>query len=334
MLRRRPLAAAGIVGVCLLLAGCGSRQSTLDAQGGPERAISHLFWVLLAGCTVGFAVVVFLLYLGWLRRNRTQLPFGGGDTIGTSLVVGLGVVLPLILLPAAFAYSDFFVLPKTEAPQPSSTRLTVEVTGHQWFWTVSYPGTRAVTANEIHIPTRTRVDVVVHTSDVIHSFWVPQLNRKIDTIPGRSNRVLLIADRPGRYRGSCTEYCGVQHAHMSLYVIAQPQAQFRAWLANMAKPAAPPAGAQARRGEKVFLENACAGCHQIRGTAAHGTIGPDLTHLATRQTLAAVTIPNRPGYLGGWILDPQHVKPGNKMPALNLSGPDFRALLAYLDGLR
>lgn len=333
MLRRRsPLAAAGIA-ACLLLAGCGSRQSTLDGQGPPERAISHLFWVLLAGCTVGFAVVVFLLYLGWHRRNRTQLPFGGGDTIGTSLVVGLGVVLPLILLPAAFAYSDFFVLPKTAAPEPSSTRLTVEVTGHQWFWTVRYPGTRAVTANEIHIPTRTRVDVVVHTSDVIHSFWVPQLNRKIDTIPGRSNRVLLVADKPGRYRGSCTEYCGLQHAHMSLYVIAQPQKQFRAWLANMAKPAPAPQSAQARRGERVFLGNACAGCHQIRGTAARGTIGPDLTHLATRQTLAALTIPNRPGYLAGWILDPQHAKPGNKMPALTLSGPDFRALLAYLDGL-
>jgi cytochrome c oxidase subunit 2 len=317
----------------VLLAGCGSAQNTLKPEAAPERAISKLFWLTMAGCWVGFSVIVFLLFLGWWRRKKPQLPFGGDDWVGTGLVVGLGVVVPLLVLPLLFVYSDVFVARQTEAPAVASTSMTIEVTGHQWWWEARYRGTDAVTANEIHIPTHTRVNVVVHTADVIHSFWVPQLNRKIDTIPGRSNRVLLEADKPGTYRGQCTEYCGLQHAHMALYVIAQPLPQFRAWLANMAKPARTPTTAAQRRGRRVFLQNACSGCHQIRGTSAHGTVGPDLTHLQTRQTLAAVTIPNRIGYLGGWILDPQHIKPGNKMPGLNLSGPDFRDLLAYLESL-
>lgn len=333
-MRRRVGVAAGAIAIAVLLAGCGSVQNTLRPEGGPERAISKLFWVIMAGCWVGFAVIVFLLLLGWWRRNSTKLPFGGNDWVGTGLVVGLGVVVPLLILPLVFVYSDVFVMRQTEAPALASTALTIEITGHQWWWEARYPGTSAVTANEIHIPVHTRVNVVVHTTDVIHSFWVPQLNRKIDTIPGRSNRILLEADRPGVYRGQCTEYCGLQHAHMALLVFAQPPAQFRAWLANMARPARTPTTAAQRRGLQVFLSNACSGCHQIRGTSAHGTVGPDLTHLQTRTTLAAVTIPNRIGYLGGWILDPQHVKPGNKMPGLNLSGPDFRDLLAYLESLR
>lgn len=325
--------AAGATALVVLLAGCGSSQNVLAPASPQEHAISRLFWLIMGGCSVGFGVIVFLLFLGWWRRKKPQLPFGGNDWIGTGLVVGLGVVVPLLVLPAVFVYSDVVVLKKTEAPVVSSTALTVQVTGHQWWWEARYLGTSAVTANEIHIPVNTRVNLVVHSDDVIHSFWIPQLNRKIDTIPGRSNRIVLDAQRPGVYRGQCAEYCGVQHAHMAVYVIAQTKAKFRAWLANMARPAPKPQTAQQRKGLQVFLSNACAGCHQIRGTSADGTIGPDLTHLQTRRTLAALTIPNRKGYLGGWILDPQHVKPGNKMPGLNLGGPDFQALLAYLESL-
>ena len=333
-MRRRWAAFVPVTALVLLLAGCGSAQNTLDPKGSPERAIAKLFWIIMAGCWVGFVVIVGLLFLGWWRRNATKLPFGGSDWPGTGLVVGLGVVVPLLVLPLVFVYSDVFVMRTTDAPRVSSTAMTIEVIGHQWWWEVRYPGTKAVTANEIHIPTRTRVNVVVGTADVIHSFWVPQLNRKIDTIPGRDNRVLLEADNPGRYRGQCTEYCGLQHAHMALAVVAQRPAAFRRWLAHMAAPAPGPTTAAERHGRRVFLENACSGCHQIRGTGAQGTIGPDLTHLQDRETLAALTIPNRKAYLGGWVLDPQHVKPGNKMPGLNLAGPDFRDLLDYLESLK
>jgi cytochrome c oxidase subunit 2 len=289
---------------------------------------------MLGAAWFGFGVVVFLLFLGWLRRNRPGLPGGGGDATATALVVVLGVAVPLIALSALFVWSDIFVIRSVAAPKVSSTKLTVEVVGHQWWWEVRYPKSGAVTANEIHIPTHTRVNVVGTTADVIHSFWVPELNRKVDLIPGQRNRVLLETDHAGIYRGQCAEFCGLQHAHMAMYVIAEPRDRFEAWLANMAKPARTPATAQERRGLQVFLREPCSGCHQLRGTSAHGDVGPDLTHLQTRTTLAALTIPNRKGYLGGWILDPQHIKPGNKMPGLKLSGPDFQALLAYLETLR
>src|SRR5436190_14909164 len=213
--------------------------------------------------------------------------------------------------------------------------MTVRVVGHQWFWEVRYPGTKAVTANEIHIPARTRVNVVGKTADVIHSFWVPELNRKIDLVPGATTRVLLEADEPGVYRGECAEYCGLQHAHMAMYVIADPPDRFRAWLAGQARPARRPRPGVAGQGARLFTSaDACSGCHTIRGTNAQGDVGPDLTHVASRLTLAAATLPNRPDDLLRWISEPQHVKPGARMPDLSFSDAQFRDIAAYLRGLR
>jgi cytochrome c oxidase subunit 2 len=210
----------------------------------------------------------------------------------------------------------------------------VDVIGKQWFWEFRYPGAGAVTANELHVPVHTRVNVVGTTADVIHSFWVPELNRKIDLIPGRRNRVTLDADRTGVFRGQCAEFCGLQHAHMAVLVFVQSRRDFESWLANLAKPAREPAGAKARRGRELFLSESCSGCHQVQGTSARGRIGPDLTHVATRTMLASGTIPNTPASLADWIRDPQHFKPGNKMPALELSENDIGALVAYLEGLK
>jgi cytochrome c oxidase subunit 2 len=233
-----------------------------------------------------------------------------------------------------FAVANLVVVKDTDAPKAATTAMTIDVTGHQWFWEVRYPGTAAVTANEVHIPTRTRVNLVGRTADVIHSIWIPRLNRKIDTIPGRSNRLLLYADKPGRYRGQCGEFCGLQHAHMALYVFAEPPAQFRAWLRNMARPRREPSTPEQRAGERVFLSSQCASCHTIRGTAARGGIGPDLTHLETRTTLAALALTNSRPDLDAWIRNPQHFKPGNKMPALDLTATERRQLLDYLVSLR
>ncbi len=163
---------------------------------------------------------------------------------------------------------------------------------------------------------------------------MPELNRKIDMIPGQANRIELYAERPGVYRGQCAEFCGLQHAHMAFRVDVEPKADFERWLAAEEQPAQPATGAEAERGEAAFMENACAGCHTIAGTPAQGTIGPDLTHLASRQTLAALTIENNRLELGRWIRDPQSIKPGAKMPGLALSEPTFRAIAAYLAGLR
>jgi cytochrome c oxidase subunit II len=333
--RRPPTVAAFPLALAIaMLAGCGGNQDTLKAHSGAEHSIAQLWWVMLGGACVGFAVVMALLFLGWWRRKQPQLPAGHGERTATALIVCLGVVVPIVALTSLFVWADVFVLRSTAAPSRGSTAMTIDVVGHDWWWEVRYAGTTAVTANEIHIPTGTRVEVVGSTADVIHSFWVPELNRKIDLIPGRKNRLLLEADDPGTYRGQCSEFCGLQHAHMSVVVIAQEPAAFRRWLANMARPAGERSGGvAAREGRTVFLDKACADCHTIRGTAAHGDVGPDLTHLATRETLAAATIPNRPGYLRGWIDDPQAVKPGAIMPAVPLTTRELDQLTAYLETL-
>jgi cytochrome c oxidase subunit 2 len=331
-IRTRLLASSALVAVTV--SGCGD-QSVVDPQSEPARQIATLWWWMLAIAGTVLGGALFLLFLAWLRRSKPGIPLlGKREGLATALVVIFGILIPLGTNIAVFVVANFVVARASDAPNPKSTAMTIEVIGHQWFWEVRYPGTTAVTANEIHIPAGTRVNVVAKTSDVIHSFWVPQLNRKIDMIPGHTNRVLLEADRPGRYRGQCAEFCGLQHSHMAMYVYADPPDRFRSWLDAMAADRAEPATAQERRGERVFLDNACASCHTIRGTAATGDIGPDLTHLQSRSTLAALTIPNTKGYLGGWVLDPQHVKPGNRMPGLRLENRDFNDLLAYLESLK
>jgi cytochrome c oxidase subunit 2 len=312
------------VGAVLLLGGCGGNQDTVSPAAHAERSITNLFWVMFGVACVGFGVIVLLLFLGWARRTKPTLPFGGGERAATTVVLGLGIALPVALLVALFIWSDIFVLNSTAAPAKGSSAMTIRVIGHQWWWEARYDGSRAVTANEIHIPVRTHVDVVLTTGDVIHSFWIPELNRKVDMIPGLHNQLLLDADRPGVYRGQCSEFCGLQHAHMSVEVVAQPKAQFEAWLTRNAGPA--------RTTSPVFQQN-CASCHTIRGTAARGSVGPDLTHFGSRTTLAALTLPNTPRHLDEWLADPQHVKPGNLMPDLDLTTRERGALVRYLESL-
>jgi cytochrome c oxidase subunit 2 len=314
----------------LLIAG----QNVLQPHSPAEHSITVLGWVMFVVASVGLLLVAGLLVLGWTRRRTAALPFGGDERAATRLVIGLGIGLPIVLLTALFVWSDIFVIRSTAAPRPGSTALTVQVIGHQWFWEIRYPGSDAVTADELHIPLRTRVNVVGTTADVIHSIWVPELNRKTDVVPGRTNRMLLYADRPGTYPGQCGEFCGLQHAHMELRVIAQPRDRFEQWLRRESAPARPSTGASSELGEATFASEGCDDCHQIRGTPAKGQVGPDLTHLASRTTLAGGTIPNDRTSLTDWLRDPQKVKPGNKMPDLGLSSAAIAALVAYLEALK
>jgi cytochrome c oxidase subunit 2 len=282
-----------------------------------------------------FLGTVALLIIGWLRRGTPGLPFfGQSENANIGLVIAFGMVIPAAILIPLFIVSDLYVLGKTDVPQADRSALKLTVVGHQWWWEARYPASGVVTANEIHIPARTSVDVVARTADVIHSFWVPELNRKIDMIPGQNNRLELFAERPGTYRGQCAEFCGLQHAHMAFRVIAEPKASFDHWLEGQERPAAEPTSKLAEEGKELFDENACAGCHTIAGTPAEGTIGPNLTHLASRETVAALTIENTPHELGRWVRNPQSIKPGAKMPGLGLSGADFHAIVTYLEGLR
>jgi len=315
-----------LVGGAVVLAGCGEEQSTLLPESDATHSIDTMWWVLLIGSTIVVAVVTLLVLATLLRRRGSldEVERGGG---GTTFALVSGAVIPAVVLVALFVY----VLSSLDATAQPNGRsdLNVEVIGKQWWWEVRYLDQDIVTANEIHIPVGVPVRVVARTADVIHSFWVPRLNRKIDMIPGRRNAILLRADRAGAYRGQCAEFCGLQHANMAFYVIAEPAQRWQRWAARERRPAA------ARgRGERVFARAGCSGCHTIRGTAADGRVGPDLTHVASRRTLAAATIANDRRRLAEFIRDPQHVKPGNKMPALGLRGRRLDALVDYLESLR
>ena len=308
----------------LVLAGCGSKQDALQPESPQSHSIATIWWIMLAGSGVGLAVIVGLLVAAWFRRAAP-----GRDRPGTIVVIALGIVTPILVLVALFAYSDIFLIKGTSPPSASAATaagdMTVRVIGHQFWWEVRYPGTNAVTANEIHIPVRTPVIVEVHSPDVIHSFWVPQLNRKIDVFPDQVNRVELYADKVGRYRGQCAEYCGLQHAHMSFYVFADPPATFRRWLAAQAR--------SATRTSALFQRD-CSSCHAIRGTKADARVGPDLTHVGSRTSLAALTIPNNPDRMREWLAHTQHVKPGALMPQVSLTSAQVNQLTAYLEGLK
>ncbi len=306
----------------------------LDPQGPVADEIAGLWWVMLViGVIVYLAVMAALLYAVFRRRDgRTRSP-GGEASLnpGPWIIVG-GVVMPSIVLGVIFALTLSAM--RSMTPAPSGEPVVVDVVGHQWWWEIHYEGHDFATANEIHIPIGEAVELRLTSADVIHSFWVPGLGGKIDALPDYPNTLVLQADEPGEYRGQCAEFCGLQHAKMGMIVVAQPRGDFEAWLAGQAGPSAGPGDPLTQRGQEVFLEAGCPQCHTVRGTRASGDTGPDLTHIASRQTLAAATIPNTPEHLGNWISDPQSVKEGTQMETPQLSDDDLDALTAYLMSLR
>ncbi|MGH3009895.1 MAG: cytochrome c oxidase subunit II, partial [Gaiellaceae bacterium] len=218
--------------------GCGGAQNALAPHSHAAADIANLFWWMMGISFGGLALVSGLLVLAWVRRGKRGFSAADeddphpGERVAWWVVVGMGVVFPLAIVTALFIVSDGLIINVTQAPAAAKTDLTVEAIGHQWYWAFRYRGTKAVTADEMHMPVDTPVNLVATTADVIHSFWVPELNRKIDTIPGRRNRIELYANRVGVYRGQCAEYCGLQHAHMSMLVFVQSKAAFRKWLRN------------------------------------------------------------------------------------------------------
>ena len=212
--------------------------------------------------------------------------------------------------------------------------LTVDVIGNQWWWEIRYPGTDVVTANEIRIPAGRPVKLRLRSADVIHSFWVPELAGKLDLLPERTNTMVIEADAPGRYQGQCAEFCGLQHANMGIEIVAEDPADFDAWLREQSQPAAAPSSATAREGRKLFASSGCASCHTVRGSAATGDTGPDLTHLASRRRIAAGALPLTTSGLTEWIRNPHDVKQGASMPAPDLTDDEIAAIVASLEGLR
>jgi cytochrome c oxidase subunit II len=316
----------------LAAGACGGEPpSTLDPRGPAAARIANLWWVMLLISLVVFAIVVGFLVAAVVRTRRAEEEPPRRVPWGEPFVVLSGVVVPALVLTAVFLLSlrDMAAL----SEPASSTTMTIDVTGHDWWWEIEYREPPAVTANEIHIPVGEPVELRLTTDDVLHSFWVPQLQAKTDMITGTVNQMWIEADEPGRYRGQCAEFCGLQHAQMAFFVVAQPRPQFDAWLDNQAEEAAPPSEAGAAAGEAVFLNETCAGCHAIRGTAAVARLGPDLTHLSSRETIAAGALDNDRDDLALWITDPQEVKPGASMPPTELSAQEREDLLDYLEQL-
>ena len=300
---------------------------------GPEGArVENLWWLFFWVCTAVYVIVIALLVAGVLRRRRELTPEGRKRRT-TAVIVG-AVVSAVILF--VFLFAD--VSTGRAVLNLPADALHVEVTGHQWWWEVKYPAEPpsdiVTTANELHVPVGRPVVVVLQSDDVIHSFWIPNLNGKRDAIPGRRTELRFQAARPGIVRGECAEFCGYQHAHMAFLVVAESPAEFDAYLAAQRRPAAEPTTPEQHRGRQVFLSAPCVLCHSITGTPAFGRTAPDLTHVASRLTLAAGTLPNAEGPLGGWIVDPQRIKPGNHMPPNLLPPADLMALLSYLENLK
>ena len=303
-------------------------QSALSPAGPAARDIASLTTLLTIG-----ASLILLLVMGLLLYGARREP----APVSTGLwVVGGGLAFPVIVLFALFLYGARVTNTVMAPPPPGALRIEVE--GRQWWWEVRYPGaagTPVVAANELHVPIGTAVEVIVTSPDVIHSFWVPSLGGKMDMTPGQPARLALRAERPGVYRGQCAEYCGIQHAQMALLVIAEPPEAFEAWVRAEAAPAQAPAEGDPARGLAVFMAQGCAGCHTIRGTAARGDLGPDLTHLAGRRTLAAGSLPNDAGAIRAWLAAGSALKPGNRMPSYaHLDAASLDALTAYLAALR
>jgi len=284
-----------------------------------------LFWI----SAVVFAVVVGLIAFAMRRARRDVTPDieQGDPRWGDRFIAIAGVLLPVLILLGSFIYSLGQM--NALATGDEEAALEIEVIGHNWWWEVRYPN-GAVTANEIVIPAGERILLKLSADDVLHSFWVPRLQAKMDNIPGRVNEMWIESYEPGRFRGQCAEFCGLQHARMAFFVEALAPDDFVAWYDNEAAAAATTAD---DRGLDVFLSSTCLGCHAVRGTEADAEAGPDLTHLAARETLFAGTLENTRENLERVILDPQSIKPGVGMPPTELSDDELEALLDYLESL-
>lgn len=310
----------------------------LDPKGPEAGAVAWLIWSFTGLCAVIFVLVVAALFVALTRRHRERPEPAEADprlerrvgTIVATLAILTGIIVTGLTVISFAAQQRVFGL--------ANPAVEIEVTGHQWWWEVKYddpePSKTFVTANELHVPVGKLVRLKLGSTDVIHSFWVPSLMGKADLVPGRDNWLSFTADKPGVYGGQCAEFCGLQHAHMGIRVFVDSAPDYDAWKAQQASAALQPATTSQSMGELAFMNNPCASCHTIRGTSAGGAVGPDLTHLASRTTIAAGTAELNRGTLAAWITDPQGMKPGANMPTMKLAADDLNNLLDYLTGLK
>ncbi len=331
----RVLLLLGVLFGALFLGGCYPQhlQSTFDAAGPvAQKQLTLFYYIFWAMAFVFVTVLGGMLYIVLRFRRRA-----GEDRVPRQVhghrVLEIAWTIPPFLVLTVAAVPAIFTL--FELDRPPAGALEVKVIGHQWWWEFQYPEQGIVTANELHIPVGRAVNFTLTSADVIHSFWVPKLGGKQDAIPTRETPLWLQADKTGEYYGQCAEFCGTSHANMRLRVIAEAPEEFDRWVGRMqapAKPAAELAGLAAE-GAKAFAQGACIACHTVKGVAEFGKVGPDLTHVASRGTIASGLLINNSADMTRWLQDPPGVKPGSKMPNLQLSEVDITRLVAYLQSL-
>ena len=312
---------------------------------GPFAAATYgLYRVLFGTSAIVYLLVMIALVAAIVRGRRRAAPAGSLPDVEPderrekrfTKVVGACVATTVVIL-FVLLVTDFLAGRRIEAlvrPNP----VAVTVTGHQWWWDVRYddslPSRRFRTANELHVPVGRPVRITLQSNDVIHSFWVPSLNGKRDLIPGHTSELWFQADQPGVYEGQCAEFCGLQHAHMRLEIVAETPEAFDAWrTAQLATPPAPTDTVLAH-GREVFLSATCVICHTVAGTPARAATGPDLSHVGARRMIASGSLTNTPEHLAAWVRDPSAVKPGATMPANPMPAGDLAALSAWLASLR
>ncbi len=338
---QRLVALASIGWLALITASTAAAQpvappSALDPKGPNGDAIATLFNVVLAIAVGVFVVVEGLLLLSaWRFRKKADDASEPIQIHGNTRLEIAWTILPALIVVTLFILAVNTL--QTIAPQPASAsggdQMTVKVIGHQWWWEYQYPDLNITTATDLVIPTGKVVNLEITSVDVIHSFWIPQLNGKTDAFPNRINRSWVKANAPGEFYGQCAELCGPSHANMRAVVIAKDPADFDQWVKQQQMNPAPAAG-DAVAGAQVFLTGPCLGCHTINGTAANGKVGPNLTHVASRTSIAGGMLNFSPGNLKRWLADPPGLKPGSIMPNLHLSEQDIDALVAYLTTLK
>ena len=320
---RRPVVTlAGIVAVTSVVGGGGSEATRI------ERV-----WWLMFGLSAAVYVAVAGFILVAVVRGRHSGPQPPDAKRDERFIWIGGIVMPVVVL-AVLAVVTVTSTRDLRPEDPGAVR--IEVVGKRWWWDVRYPRDGVASANEVHVPVGRPVDLVLSSTDVIHSFWVPELAGKVDMVPGQVNHLRFTTTKAGVYRGVCAEFCDLGHANMAFVVVAEPPEDFSRWLARAASASGTtPQDELAARGEVVFLRESCGGCHQVKGTTAQGKRGPELSDFGGRRTIAAATVPNTPEHLMEFLRDPDSVKPGVLMPpSPHISDDELRALVAYLEGLR
>ncbi|QJD78438.1 cytochrome c oxidase subunit II [Spirosoma rhododendri] len=302
------------------------------ASGQADRIASLTTYFIIAALFVLAVVIGLLIYVSVRFRAKP----GDGEPkqfTGNKVVEGFMIGVPTLLV-AVFMYLTIDTMANVMPAPAGNQRPDVVITGHRYWWEASYPGTKAIVANEIHLPVGRKLLVHINAADVIHDWWVPQLGAKMDAIPGRTNYVWTTIQKPGVYEGACSEFCGAQHAWMRIKVVAQPEAEFRKWVAQKEQDATTQLSASAQAGAAFFSHQPCGSCHRIRGTAANGNVGPDLTHFGSRKIMLAGLLENNPENLRKWLTEPQHVKPGALMPRFGYPKDSITVLVDYLTALK